>query len=137
MPTSQSSNGMSMLLGNQQSHQMQNGHQRLQNLQSTASVILRNSFSYPLSNCQNGNGKYNIATANPLLAEKLAASPGTIKQEPISNDYMGQSLGYDSPVMQRIGDISNIPKNHNKGKKIVFLIQLVLLFLNDIYDFFF
>lgn len=103
----------------QMQHGQLNCHQRLQNLQSTASAILRNSFQYPLSNCQNLNGgKFNnIASANPLLAEKLAATPNGIKQEPLSNDYADSSLGYENAsIMQRIGDIGDKQDGNSKGR---------------------
>ncbi|XP_063393037.1 ecdysone-induced protein 74EF isoform X3 [Cydia fagiglandana] len=66
-----------------------NGQQRLQQLLRSGSGI---------------NNRYNIASANPLLAEKLAATSSGIKQEPLSSDYNGTSMNYgNAPPMQRSG----------------------------------
>ncbi|XP_063547138.1 ecdysone-induced protein 74EF isoform X3 [Cydia strobilella] len=65
-----------------------NGQQRLQQLLRSGS----------------GNNRYNIASANPLLAEKLAATSSGIKQEPLSSDYNGTSMNYgNAPPLQRSG----------------------------------
>ncbi|XP_063373725.1 ecdysone-induced protein 74EF isoform X3 [Cydia amplana] len=66
-----------------------NGQQRLQQLLRSGSGI---------------NNRYNIASANPLLAEKLAATSSGIKQEPLSSDYNGTSMNYgNAPPIQRSG----------------------------------
>lgn len=60
------------------------------------------------------NGRYNIASQNPLLAEKLSASPSGIKQEPISSDYNTTSMNYGSASpMQRMP--SGKPQVHDAG----------------------
>lgn len=60
------------------------------------------------------NGRYNIASQNPLLAEKLSASPSGIKQEPISSDYNTTSMNYGSTSpMQRMP--SGKPQVHDAG----------------------
>ncbi|CAG9133699.1 unnamed protein product [Plutella xylostella] len=60
------------------------------------------------------NSRYNIASQNPLLAEKLAATSSNIKQEPLSTDYNGTSMNYGSASpMQRVP--SGKPQVHDAG----------------------
>ncbi|KAI8429398.1 hypothetical protein MSG28_000041 [Choristoneura fumiferana] len=76
-----------------------NGQQRLQQLLRSGSGI---------------NNRYNIASANPLLAEKLAATSSGIKQEPLSSEYNGTSMNYgNASPMQRVP--SGKPQVHDAG----------------------
>ncbi|GBP85672.1 hypothetical protein EVAR_99794_1 [Eumeta japonica] len=62
----------------------------------------------------NSSSRYNIASANPLLAEKLAATSSGIKQEPLSTDYNGTSMNYGNvSPMQRVP--SGKPQVHDAG----------------------
>ncbi|CAG5034809.1 unnamed protein product [Parnassius apollo] len=75
-----------------------NGQQRLQQLLRSGTSAINNAVVNNIS-----NGRYNIASANPLLAEKLAATSSGIKQEPMSNDYNGAGMNYGSASpMQRV-----------------------------------
>ncbi|XP_041974400.1 ecdysone-induced protein 74EF isoform X2 [Aricia agestis] len=82
-----------------QNNQLQNnGQQRLQQLLRNGT----NAINHAVANNIN-NGRYNIASANPLLAEKLAATSSGIKQEPLSADYNGPNMNYGSASpMQRV-----------------------------------
>lgn len=80
-------------------HLPNNGQQRLQQLLRSGSGI---------------NNRYNIASANPLLAEKLAATSSGIKQEPLSTEYNGTSMNYgNASPMQRVP--SGKPQVHDAG----------------------
>lgn len=82
-----------------------NGQQRLQQLLRSGTINNSNNIN---------NGRYNIASANPLLAEKLAATSSGIKQEPISSDYNGTSMNYgNASPMQRVP--SGKPQVHDAG----------------------
>lgn len=84
-----------------------NGQHRLQQL------LRSNAINNAVANNIN-NGRYNIASANPLLAEKLAATSSCIKQEPISSDYNGTSMNYgNASPMQRVP--SGKPQVHDAG----------------------
>lgn len=86
-----------------------NGQQRLQQLLRAGSTSAINNA---MANNIN-NGRYNIASANPLLAEKLATTSSGIKQEPISSDYNGTSMNYGNGSMQRVP--SGKPQVHDAG----------------------
>lgn len=94
----------------QNQHTLQNnGQQRLQQLLRSGT----NAINHAVANNIN-NGRYNIASANPLLAEKLAATSSGIKQEPMSSDYNGTSMNYgNSSPMQRVP--SGKPQVHDAG----------------------
>ncbi|CAH0699399.1 unnamed protein product [Spodoptera exigua] len=86
-----------------------NGQQRLQQLLRSGTSAINNAVTNNIN-----NGRYNIASANPLLAEKLSASPSGIKQEPISSDYNTTSMNYGSASpMQRMP--SGKPQVHDAG----------------------
>lgn len=86
-----------------------NGQQRLQQLLRSGTNAINNAVANNIN-----NGRYNIASANPLLAEKLAATSSCIKQEPISSDYNGTSMNYgNSSPMQRVP--SGKPQVHDAG----------------------
>ncbi|XP_030031650.1 ecdysone-induced protein 74EF isoform X2 [Manduca sexta] len=86
-----------------------NGQQRLQQLLRSGTNAINNVVNNNIN-----NGRYNIASANPLLAEKLSATPSGIKQEPISTDYSGTSMNYGSASpMQRVP--SGKPQVHDAG----------------------
>ncbi|KOB75568.1 Transcription factor E74 isoform A [Operophtera brumata] len=87
-----------------------NGQQRLQQLLRSGTNAINNAVTNTIN-----NGRYNIASANPLLAEKLSATTSGIKQEPCSSDYSGTSMNYgsSSPPMQRVP--SGKPQVHDAG----------------------
>lgn len=86
-----------------------NGQQRLQQLLRSGTSAINNAVANNIN-----NGRYNIASQNPLLAEKLSASPSGIKQEPISLEYTGTSMNYGSASpMQRVP--SGKPQVHDAG----------------------
>ncbi|KAF9795480.1 hypothetical protein SFRURICE_004852 [Spodoptera frugiperda] len=86
-----------------------NGQQRLQQLLRSGTSAINSAVTNNIN-----NGRYNIASANPLLAEKLSASPSGIKQEPISSDYNTTSMNYGSASpMQRMP--SGKPQVHDAG----------------------
>ncbi|XP_026323358.1 ecdysone-induced protein 74EF isoform X2 [Hyposmocoma kahamanoa] len=86
-----------------------NGQQRLQQLLRSGTNAINNAVANNIN-----NGRYNIASANPLLAEKLAATSSCIKQEPISSDYNGTSMNYgNASPMQRVP--SGKPQVHDAG----------------------
>ncbi|XP_053601981.1 ecdysone-induced protein 74EF isoform X1 [Plodia interpunctella] len=86
-----------------------NGQQRLQQLLRSGTHAINNVVTNNIN-----NGRYNIASANPLLAEKLAATSSGIKQEPISSDYSGTTMNYGSASpMQRVP--SGKPQVHDAG----------------------
>lgn len=85
-----------------------NGQQRLQQLLRSGTTAINNAVTNNIN-----NGRYNIASQNPLLAEKLAATSSGIKQEPLSSDYSGtMNYGSASP-MQRVP--SGKPQVHDAG----------------------
>ncbi|KAL4713569.1 hypothetical protein ACJJTC_006157 [Scirpophaga incertulas] len=91
------------------------GQQRLQQLLRSGTNAINNAVANNIN-----NGRYNIASQNPLLAEKLAATTSGIKQEPMSSDYTGTTMSYGSASpMQRVP--SGKPQVHDagggKGKK--------------------
>ncbi|XP_038209573.1 ecdysone-induced protein 74EF isoform X3 [Zerene cesonia] len=98
----------------QQSNQLvlpNNGQQRLQQLLRSGTSAISSAVTNTIN-----NGRYNIASANPLLAEKLAATSSGIKQEPgtLSSDYNGTSMNYGSASpMQRVP--SGKPQVHDAG----------------------
>lgn len=86
-----------------------NGQQRLQQLLRSGTSAINHAVANNIN-----NGRYNIASANPLLAEKLAATSSGIKQEPMSSDYNGTSMNYgNSSPMQRVP--SGKPQVHDAG----------------------
>ncbi|XP_014355461.2 ecdysone-induced protein 74EF isoform X1 [Papilio machaon] len=86
-----------------------NGQQRLQQLLRSGTSAINNVVANNIS-----NGRYNIASANPLLAEKLAATSSGIKQEPMSSDYNGTGMSYgNASPMQRVP--SGKPQVHDAG----------------------
>lgn len=86
-----------------------NGQQRLQQLLRSGTSAINNAVANNIS-----NGRYNIASANPLLAEKLAATSSGIKQEPMSTDYNGTGMSYgNASPMQRVP--SGKPQVHDAG----------------------
>ncbi|KAJ0180854.1 hypothetical protein K1T71_002939 [Dendrolimus kikuchii] len=86
-----------------------NGQQRLQQLLRQGTSAINNAVNNNIS-----NGRYNIASANPLLAEKLSSTSSGIKQEPINNEYTGTSMNYGSASpMQRVP--SGKPQVHDAG----------------------
>ncbi|XP_049887959.1 ecdysone-induced protein 74EF isoform X2 [Pectinophora gossypiella] len=86
-----------------------NGQQRLQQLLRSGTNAINNVVANNIN-----NGRYNIASQNPLLAEKLAATSSGIKQEPISSDYNGTSMNYgNASPMQRVP--SGKPQVHDAG----------------------
>ncbi|XP_026727461.1 ecdysone-induced protein 74EF isoform X1 [Trichoplusia ni] len=86
-----------------------NGQQRLQQLLRSGTSAINNAVTNNIN-----NGRYNIASANPLLAEKLSATPSGIKQEPMSTDYNTTSMNYGgSSPMQRMP--SGKPQVHDAG----------------------
>lgn len=86
-----------------------NGQQRLQQLLRSGTNAINNAVTNTIN-----NGRYNIASANPLLAEKLSATTSGIKQEPGSSDYSGTSMNYGSASpMQRVP--SGKPQVHDAG----------------------
>ncbi|XP_072935375.1 uncharacterized protein Eip74EF isoform X2 [Epargyreus clarus] len=86
-----------------------NGQQRLQQLLRSGTSAINNAVANNIN-----NGRYNIASANPLLAEKLAATSSGIKQEPMSSDYNGTSMNYgNASPMQRVP--SGKPQVHDAG----------------------
>lgn len=94
---------------NNQLHLQGNGQQRLQQLLRNGTNAINNAVANNIH-----NGRYNIASANPLLAEKLAATSSGIKQEPLSTDYNGTSMNYGSASpMQRVP--SGKPQVHDAG----------------------
>jgi hypothetical protein len=85
-----------------------NGQQRLQQLLRSGTNAINSAVANNIN-----NGRYNIASQNPLLAEKLAATSSGIKQEPLSSDYSGtMNYGSASP-MQRVP--SGKPQVHDAG----------------------
>lgn len=85
-----------------------NNQQRLQQLLRSGTNAINNAVTNNIN-----NGRYNIASQNPLLAEKLAATSSGIKQEPMSSDYSGtMNYGSASP-MQRVP--SGKPQVHDAG----------------------
>ncbi|XP_059051402.1 uncharacterized protein LOC131846178 isoform X1 [Achroia grisella] len=85
------------------------GQQRLQQLLRSGTNAISNAVTSNIN-----NGRYNIASANPLLAEKLAATSSGIKQEPMSSDYSGTTMNYGSASpMQRVP--SGKPQVHDAG----------------------
>ncbi|CAG9783370.1 unnamed protein product [Diatraea saccharalis] len=86
-----------------------NGQHRLQQLLRSGTNAINNAVANNIS-----NGRYNIASQNPLLAEKLAATSSGIKQEPLSSDYSGTTMNYGSASpMQRVP--SGKPQVHDAG----------------------
>ncbi|XP_023945794.1 uncharacterized protein LOC112051403 isoform X1 [Bicyclus anynana] len=86
-----------------------NGQQRLQQLLRSGTSAINHAVANNIN-----NGRYNIASANPLLAEKLAATSSGIKQEPMSSDYNGTSMNYgNASPMQRVP--SGKPQVHDAG----------------------
>ncbi|CAF4838213.1 unnamed protein product [Pieris macdunnoughi] len=88
-----------------------NGQQRLQQLLRSGTSAINSAVTNTIN-----NGRYNIASANPLLAEKLAATSSGIKQEPgtIGSEYNGTSMNYGSASpMQRVP--SGKPQVHDAG----------------------
>ncbi|CAH2068123.1 unnamed protein product, partial [Iphiclides podalirius] len=86
-----------------------NGQQRLQQLLRSGTSAINNAVANNIN-----NGRYNIASANPLLAEKLAATSSGIKQEPMSTDYNGTGMNYgNASPMQRVP--SGKPQVHDAG----------------------
>lgn len=107
-----------------------NGQQRLQQLLRSGTNAINNAVANNIN-----NGRYNIASANPLLAEKLAATSSCIKQEPISSDYNGTSMNYgNASPMQRVP--SGKPQVHDagggKGKFLYSLSCPVTNYLRDV-----
>ncbi|XP_050663647.1 ecdysone-induced protein 74EF-like isoform X2 [Leptidea sinapis] len=109
-------NNISSASGSQLSYYQQNnqivlpgnGQQRLQQLLRSGTSAINNAVTNNIN-----NGRYNIASANPLLAEKLAATSSGIKQEPNSSEYNG-SMNYGSASpMQRVP--SGKPQIHDAG----------------------
>ncbi|XP_032526157.1 ecdysone-induced protein 74EF isoform X3 [Danaus plexippus] len=96
----------------QQSSQLSlpnNGQQRLQQLLRSGTSAINHAVANNIN-----NGRYNIASANPLLAEKLAATSSGIKQEPMSSDYNGTGMNYgNASPMQRVP--SGKPQVHDAG----------------------
>lgn len=101
-----------------------NGQQRLQQLLRSGTSAINNAVTNTIN-----NGRYNIASANPLLAEKLSATSSAIKQEPISSDYNTSSMNYgNASPMQRMP--SGKPQVHDAGGgKGTFYYLLVLSFV--------
>lgn len=99
-----------------QSYYHQNQHVGPHQNQHRLQQLLRsgtNAINHVVNNNIN-NGRYNIASANPLLAEKLSATSSGIKQEPMSTDYNGTSMSYGNmSPMQRVP--SGKPQVHDAG----------------------
>lgn len=102
-----------------------NGQQRLQQLLRSGTSAINHAVANNIN-----NGRYNIASANPLLAEKLAATSSGIKQEPMNSEYTSMNYGSASP-MQRVP--SGKPQVHDagggKGKSLRFKIHVISLYI--------